>query len=126
MSAERTIIIGSFWKPYFVQFLNVGFPGGITLNWRGKRDWCQPYNFLRWDEVAAAVQRRLELAGLALVDELSEPPDSFQFQPLVVRVQRLHRKLRKRAYEILEIQTPSDSSAALEPDVTTSGSAATE
>jgi hypothetical protein len=48
---------------------NSGFPcDGFWMNWRGRKDWCQPREFSNWKELMGAAERRLHLAGLRLWD----------------------------------------------------------
>lgn len=47
---------------------------GLALNWRGRMDWCQPWEFDDFDQVVWAVERRLKIAGLALLTLASALP----------------------------------------------------
>jgi hypothetical protein len=63
---DRWITIGTV-RERFVIFCGWGSPNGWEIGWRGRVSWCQPYNFLSWNDLAWAVRRRVELAGLKLV-----------------------------------------------------------
>ena len=69
MPRERHIIIGRVVQDYFVRVANCGYPGGLLMHWRGRVGVFQPIEFLGWEELAWAIERRLELAGLEQVGE---------------------------------------------------------
>lgn len=73
-SASRWITIAEA-EHCFVRILNWGCPGGIKLRWRGRVDWCQPAEFVNWEEALKAIKHRLNLAGLEAVhvDPFSGP-----------------------------------------------------
>ena len=67
------------------------YPCCVSLNWRGRKDWCQPWQFTDWDGCQWAVERRLAIAGLrplALASRIS-PGGNREFVPLWVQVTRL-------------------------------------
>jgi hypothetical protein len=121
----RTITMGTLYRPYYVRILNAGYPGGIQVSLVGKHDWCQPSEFLREADVVWVVQRRLELAGLQLAEPWEVPKTEYQRVTIRVRVRRLGRKLRPRAYE-WQTKTKIESSTGekVEPDVGAARSAA--
>jgi hypothetical protein len=94
----RRIRLASVYHPYYVRIQNCGFPGGYRIAWRGKRDFAQPGDALKWNDVLALLAHRLALAGLRWVEPPQCPPE-FVETPIVVDVVRLGRKLRKRAYD---------------------------
>jgi hypothetical protein len=96
---ERWIIIAAAKPLSYVRVGNAGFrTPGFWLNWRGKRDWCQPHEFLNWADAVAAIEARLALAGLRLVNLVLDWRGEFKL--VRVAVQRLGHKLRRRAYRL--------------------------
>ncbi len=66
-----------------------GIPGGIWLNWRGRVDWCQPTEFISFNQLFAAVRHRLHLARLEPVAIASGWPRRSDYIRLYVEVTRL-------------------------------------
>ena len=64
---KRWVCIGVVKADWFFKEGGWGCPGGWLITWRGRQDWCQPWQFLKWDELVWAVRRRLEIAKLKLV-----------------------------------------------------------
>lgn len=60
---SRWIVVATV-RRRFIVMRNCGFPNGIVLFWRGKIEWCQPSEFLQWDQVDRAVRIRLGIAKL--------------------------------------------------------------
>lgn len=75
---QRWIVIGEA-ERCFVRIRNWGVPNGFRMYWRGKVDWCQPFEFDSWTWVRSAIKVRLEMAGLRLVGE-TEPRDSGRWE----------------------------------------------
>lgn len=63
MDHTRQIVIGQVERKY-VQIRNAGYPGGLSMRWTGRVDWCQPCEFLNWNGLLWAIHHRLGLAGL--------------------------------------------------------------
>ena len=103
----RWLTIGTVKLDHYVTMANCGFPRGLRLNWVHRADWCQPWQFLNWEDLQGAVRRRLNLAGLELVAMASRVQRRYGeivLRVLVVRWRR--RKLRKRAHLNLPLAMP--------------------
>lgn len=48
----------------------------LSMDWRGRVDWCQPWQFLSERELENAVRRRLRLAGLELARMMIGPAEN--------------------------------------------------
>jgi len=46
---------------------NCGYPDGLRFTWRGRVDWNQPSEFVKWEHLHWALERRLEFAGLRMM-----------------------------------------------------------
>jgi hypothetical protein len=66
MIGERWITIGTVRFGY-QRIGNCGYPGGMDIDWRGRVDWCQPWQFVKWEELTSAVRKRLGFARLEVV-----------------------------------------------------------
>ncbi|MDB6022977.1 MAG: hypothetical protein JWQ04_2834 [Pedosphaera sp.] len=87
---SRRIVVGEVERRY-IRILNSGHPNGLRMHWRGRVDWCQPFEFVRWSELAAAVRIRLGIAGLkTLVIECAVPENTWDGpRQIFARVTRL-------------------------------------
>lgn len=99
----RWITIGTYWQHY-VFIRGSGIPNAIELHWRGRFDWCQPWQFLKWEELLWAVERRLDYAGLHLVSIATGlQAERYVHRPLLVEVRRdatAHRRWRAPAASV--------------------------
>lgn len=78
---------------------NWGVPNGLAMLWRGRVDWCQPREFIRWEHLIWAVRRRCELAKLEAVATACEAQKDF-YGGFELRV--LVRRICHRGTEVAE------------------------
>ncbi len=94
MIAERWITIGMVQLDYYVLCGNSGTPGGLFLEWKGRHQFGQPWGFLTWNGLIAAVKfrlrwARLEVVSIACATRRVRNVITFQWLiPLLVRVRR--------------------------------------
>ncbi len=91
MKRSRWICIGKIFDRHFVRIVNCGFPGGFFMDWRGRVDWCQPFEFITFGQLVRHVRMRLKMARLELVAIASGLPRTWPMALLV-----LVRRMRTR------------------------------
>lgn len=64
--SERWITIGTVSYGFSV-IGNCGYPGVMSVTWRGRYVWCAPWQFLKGIELERAVHTRLRHYGLEAV-----------------------------------------------------------
>lgn len=70
-------------------------PCAVSINWRGRMDWCQPWQFTEWQSLWRAVERRLSFCGLRPVAHASRLPGTGEYQQLWVQVARCKRSFHR-------------------------------
>jgi len=92
---SRWIVLGDVVGGVYVERGNCGSPDGFRVYWAGDVDTFQPWEFVRWDEVKWAIERRLALAGLRLMQNAECRMQNGEW-PLVVEVARAVDRRWKR------------------------------
>lgn len=60
---SRWITIGEV-ERRSIRLGNCVFPNALCMQWRGRVDWCQPFEFVKWENVEAAIRTRLDIASM--------------------------------------------------------------
>ena len=67
----------------------------VSIHWRGRQDWCQPWQFPDWAGLEWAVGRRLAIAGLAPLAYASRlTAEARDYPALWVKVERTKKQFR--------------------------------
>lgn len=82
---ERWITIGRVERK-FVVLGNCGFPEGLSIRWAGRVDWCQPCEFLTWDQLIRACAWRLVLKNMQAINWSCLIPATRHAQEFELRV----------------------------------------
>lgn len=107
---ERTrwIVVALVDVGVFVQILNGGYPGGLRFYWNGRRYAFQPTEFLSWEHGYAAVEKRLERAGLECLEFAWGEERVHGWVPLIAKVRRREGGKQNRGEQMVDPYTRAE------------------
>lgn len=91
ITVSKWIVVGTV-RPAYIRVINCGYPGCLTMRWRGRGHVFQTVDFLGWGHLLPAVHGRLRMARLeAVAIACSIPPPGSEEMDLLCLVKPAQR-----------------------------------